>query len=142
MPDTYSQLSFLLNPVLYLKISKILISFLCESMDLETKINPSNSAEGWQPTPVFLPGKSHGQRSLSGYSLWSCKESDLTQQLNNNSYLVPPFCTKMVRDTEKNITLFLKTFAVRKITQKPYVHYYNSVINYHPHFQRRYIRLS
>ena len=24
----------------------------------------------WQPTPVFLPGKSHGQRSLAGYSPW------------------------------------------------------------------------
>ena len=28
----------------------------------------------WQPTPVFLPGKSHGQRSLVGYSPWGCKE--------------------------------------------------------------------
>ena len=28
----------------------------------------------WQPTPVFLPGKFHGQRSLAGYSLWGCKE--------------------------------------------------------------------
>ena len=27
----------------------------------------------WQPTPVFLPGEFHGQRSLVGYSLWSCK---------------------------------------------------------------------
>ena len=27
----------------------------------------------WQPTPVFLPGKSHGQRSLDGYSPWVCK---------------------------------------------------------------------
>ena len=27
----------------------------------------------WQPTPVFLPGKSHAQRSLSGYSSWSHK---------------------------------------------------------------------
>ena len=27
----------------------------------------------WQPTPVFLPGKSHGQRSLAGYSPWGCK---------------------------------------------------------------------
>ena len=27
----------------------------------------------WQPTPVFLPGKSHGQRRLSGYSRWGCK---------------------------------------------------------------------
>ena len=29
----------------------------------------------WQPTPVFLPGKSHTQRSLVGYSLWDCKRA-------------------------------------------------------------------
>ena len=33
----------------------------------------------WPPTPVFLPGKSHGQRSLVGYSLWGRKESDTTE---------------------------------------------------------------
>ena len=33
----------------------------------------------WQPTPVFLPGESHGQRSLGGYSPWGRKESDTTQ---------------------------------------------------------------
>ena len=27
----------------------------------------------WQPTPVFLPGRSHGQRSLAGSSPWGCK---------------------------------------------------------------------
>ena len=32
-----------------------------------------------QPTPVFLPGESHGQRSLVGYSPWVCKESDTTE---------------------------------------------------------------
>ena len=32
----------------------------------------------WQPIPVFLPGKSHGQRSLVGYSPWGHKESDMT----------------------------------------------------------------
>ena len=32
----------------------------------------------WQPTPVFLPGRSHGQKSLRGYSSWSCKELDTT----------------------------------------------------------------
>ena len=32
----------------------------------------------WQPTPVFLPGESHGQRSLVGYSPWGCQESDTT----------------------------------------------------------------
>jgi len=30
--------------------------------------------EKWQSTPVLLPGKSHGQRSLVGYSTWGCKE--------------------------------------------------------------------
>ena len=33
----------------------------------------------WQPTPVSLPGKSHGQRSLVGYSPWGRKESDTTE---------------------------------------------------------------
>ena len=37
----------------------------------------------WQPTPVFLPGESYGQRSLAGYSQWGCKELDLTEQLKH-----------------------------------------------------------
>ena len=36
----------------------------------------------WQPTPVFLPGKSHGWRSLAGYSPWGHKESDTTERLH------------------------------------------------------------
>ena len=35
----------------------------------------------WQPTPVFLPGEFHGQRSLVCYSLWSLKELDTTELL-------------------------------------------------------------
>ena len=35
----------------------------------------------WQSTPVFLPGESHRQRNLVGYSLWGHKESDMTEQL-------------------------------------------------------------
>ena len=31
----------------------------------------------WQPTSVFMPGESHGWRSLVGYSPWGCKESDI-----------------------------------------------------------------
>ena len=38
----------------------------------------------WQPTPVFLPGKSHGQRSPAGWSMES-RELDTTEQLNNNN---------------------------------------------------------
>ena len=33
----------------------------------------------WQPTPLFLPGESHGQRILAGYSPWDGKESDITE---------------------------------------------------------------
>ena len=36
----------------------------------------------WQPTPVLLPGKSHGQRNLVGYSPWGRKELDTTERLH------------------------------------------------------------
>ena len=37
----------------------------------------------WQPAPVFLPGESHGQRSLAGCSPWGRKESDTTERLTH-----------------------------------------------------------
>ena len=40
-----------------------------------------NYRRKWQPTPVFLPEESHGQRSLAGYSPWGCKELDTTERL-------------------------------------------------------------
>ena len=33
----------------------------------------------WQPTPVFLPGESHGQRNLADYGPWGLKEPDMTE---------------------------------------------------------------
>ena len=39
----------------------------------------SPSRKAWQPTPVFLPGESHGQRRLAGYSPCGHKESDTTE---------------------------------------------------------------
>ena len=36
--------------------------------------------KGMPPTPVFLPGESHGQKSLVSYSPWGCKESDMTER--------------------------------------------------------------
>jgi len=38
----------------------------------------------WQPTPVFLPEKFHGQRSLAGYSPWSHRVSDTTERLSTH----------------------------------------------------------
>ena len=40
----------------------------------------------WQCTPVFLPGKFHGQRNLLCYSSWGHKESDMTEQLNTHIF--------------------------------------------------------
>ena len=37
----------------------------------------------WQPTPVFLPGESHGQKSLAGYSPWDRRECDTAEQLTH-----------------------------------------------------------
>ena len=36
----------------------------------------------WQPTPVFLPGESHGQRSLEGYGPWGLKEWARSERFN------------------------------------------------------------
>ena len=40
----------------------------------------------WQPTPVFLPGKFHGQRSLAGNSPWGLKETDMTERLSAHTH--------------------------------------------------------
>ena len=43
----------------------------------------------WQPTPVFLLGKFHGQRSLVGYSPWDHKELDTAERLSRTDYGSP-----------------------------------------------------
>ena len=47
---------------------------------------PEDSGYKWQPTPVLLPRKSHGQRSLAGYSSWGRKESDTTERLHLSTF--------------------------------------------------------
>ena len=48
----------------------------------------------WLPTPVFLPGEFHGQRSLVGYSPWGHKEQDTTEWLTLS--LLPPLSPPLV----------------------------------------------
>ena len=45
----------------------------------------------WQPTPVFLPRKSHGQRSLAGYSPWGHRELDTTERTHTPLYFQEDF---------------------------------------------------
>ena len=44
----------------------------------------------WQPTPVFLPRESHGQRSQMGYSTWGHKELDTTEWLSRHTHVSSP----------------------------------------------------
>ena len=41
-----------------------------------------SSRRRWKPTPVFLLGKSHGQKSLVGYSPWGSKESGMNEHMH------------------------------------------------------------
>ena len=53
----------------------------CERCGLDPWVQKIIWSRKWQPTPVFLPGKFHGQ-SLEGYSPWDHKELDTTEQLS------------------------------------------------------------
>ena len=48
-----------------------------------THTHPHPWKRKWQPSPVFLPGEFHGQRSLVGYSPWDYKEPDMTEWLTH-----------------------------------------------------------
>ena len=48
-------------------------------MPRDNYLKKSSWRREWQPTPVFLPEESHGQRSLLSYSPWSLKELDTTE---------------------------------------------------------------
>ena len=48
----------------------------------ECGFEPWSGRRQWHPTPVLLPGKSHGRRSLVGCSPWGHEESDTTEQLH------------------------------------------------------------
>ena len=56
----------------------------CNAGDWRLILDQEVSLEnGWQPTPIFLSGEFHGQRSPVGYSPWGFKELDMTEWLSN-----------------------------------------------------------
>ena len=60
----------------------------------------------WRPTPVFLPGKFYGQRSLVGYSPWGCKESEMTEWLNMHSCVTRrPICLYKFKSNTNSVIL-------------------------------------
>ena len=62
----------------------------------------------WKPTPIFLPGESHGWRSLVGCSLWGRTESDMTEatQQQQQQEIELDLVTAGKRGVEANIQLF------------------------------------
>ena len=66
----------------------------------------------WQPAPLFFPGKSQGQRRVSDYSPWGCKESDMTQRLSTHSQFKMPHLSKenpVMYRTMRDIFIVLST---------------------------------
>ena len=57
------------------------------SVVLQFSMPINNERRQWHPTPVLLPGKSHGWRSLVGCSPWGHYESDMTERLHFHSSL-------------------------------------------------------
>ena len=62
------------------------ICLQCRRLGLYPWVRKIPWGRKWQPTPIFLPGESHAQRSLVGYSPWSHKESDTPEQLTLFSF--------------------------------------------------------
>ena len=72
--------------VLILRKSHNLFAFLLDTEDI-IFVSVTHRRRQWHTTPVLLPGKSHGQRSLVGCSPWGREESDTTERLH--SYFSP-----------------------------------------------------
>ena len=68
----------------------------------------------WQPTPVFLPGESHGQRDLVGCGPWGCKEADTTEQLTHThfAYIHAKYSLERWTDTHLIITITFMRYAL------------------------------
>ena len=67
--------SYIFHILIYIDRKRIMFP------DLEKSLCTTQRRQ-WQPTPVLLPGKSHGRRSLVGCSLWGREESDMTERLH------------------------------------------------------------
>ena len=54
-------------------VAQMVTNLQCRILGFEPWVGKIPWRRKWQPSPVFLPGKFHGQRSLLGYSPWGCK---------------------------------------------------------------------
>ena len=107
-------------------VKKILLQ--CRRCWFESWVGKIPWRRGWQPTPVFLPGESHGQRSVAGYSPWGGKELDMTKvtehmfRVKIKSYMIfkiwVPLC--FLYYCQINIYLLLFSLSVMSNSLWPY----------------------
>ena len=78
----------------------------------------------WQPTPVFLPGESQGQRSLVGCHLWDRIESDTTevtwqqqQQHSKQKHFIIPLFSESAK-SNLGMSFFWKNYLITDVTHK------------------------
>ena len=67
----------------------------CKRREFDFWVRKIPWRRAWQPTPVSLPGKSHGQGSLVGYSTWGLKELDRTEA--NEHACTYTFCNYLIK---------------------------------------------
>ena len=76
--EYWSGLPFLLQGIFLTQGSNLRL-LQCRRPGFDLWVQKTHSRREWQPTPVFLPGKSQGQRNLVSHSPWGHKESDATE---------------------------------------------------------------
>ena len=81
-------------------------------MGLIPRSGRSSGGGEWQPTPVFLPEESHGQRSLGGYSPRGPKELDMTEELSTHA------CSNhwTIREVPECLPFFLSVSDCKEVT--------------------------
>ena len=80
------------SPFVLTQVSLVahMVGLRCRRRRFDPWIRKTPWRRKWQPIPVFLPGKSHGQRSLEGYSPWCLKELVMIEWLTLTGYTEAP----------------------------------------------------
>ena len=89
----------------------------CRRGGFDPRVRTTPWRRKWQPTPVFLPGESHGWRSLVGYHPWGRTESDTTEGLGTAH-------NSVISDAEHLFTSLLAIhISLEKCLSKPSAHF-------------------
>ena len=87
----------------------------------------------WQSIPVLLSGKSHGRRSLVGYSPWGCRESDMTKWIQFRKQSWTRAHTLHIHEKQQNSIQKYVPFSKWKSTLYQSICQYPKSTNHHAH---------